>query len=120
MTETTMVPVSELTEAEWNPPARGGFAAKPNPYQDVVAHANKTGKPQALTFQLDAKDYAEQQKEIGKEIRLLRRAGDRLDPPRSIAAYAGEVDKKAGTVVVTFKVIDKIIRNAGDKTEDAA
>ena len=113
-TEVQMVPVSELEDAEWNPPARGGFSAKPNPYQEVVAAADKAGKPKSLRFVLDSTDYAGQQKEIGKEIRLMRRAGERLDPPRSIAAYAGEVDKKTREVVVTFKTIDTRTRENGN------
>lgn len=143
MAQTVADPFVKLAEeAEWTPP-RGGFQSKPNEFEAVVQLASDTGKAYTLTFDLDSKEYAEQQKEIGATIRKMRAAGDRVTgpltdddgapimeddgktpkigkTPKSVAAYAGEVDKKTNQVNVTFKVIQKIRRpKADDNTADS-
>lgn len=111
--------VKVAKEAEWAPP-RGGFQRKPNEFEAIVQKAADTGRAYTLTFDLEAEKEADRIKEISATIRRMRAAGDRVkdadgkDSPKSVAAYAGEIDKATGRVDITFKVMDKITRSRPD------
>lgn len=115
-----------LEEVEWTNPQKGR-APEPSPYLAAVQKSigdgfnpqTKFGKSFAFTINVGKGSPETQDKELGKHVNLLRKAGRQTDPVCSVLVQAGEVNRKSGDVRIQFVTREKITRQ-GSATEASA